>query len=559
MSAARSPDGSSPRWGAAGRRSRFAVVAAAVLALTVACSTSANSGGTGGGGGSTMTIVTPDTSIVWAIDNGFGGYEQGKNVQATMLRKPFVDSKQGRGVQQQDVYSYTPYLAKGYDVSADGLTYTFHLSDAKSQAGNTLTADDVLWSFERKFNTATSVIPGVMAPSLTDPKSQIRKIDDKTVTFTLPNAGLGTTFLALMSDLCGQIYDSTLLKQHVSADDPYAVKWSSQNPNFGFGPYSVTAYQPGVSVTMTGRDDFVLGAPKIKTINVRIVADPGTRANAVKNGDAQLAESVTPADSSSLAQDSKVIAPQVDNPNTYIMMPLVTNKAPFDNVAVRQAMAYATPYSQIVDNVYRGLAKRTGPGFLLNDAPGYSSAGFPNYTYDPDKAKALLAQAGFPNGVSFTLAVSAADPDTREAAIQIQTAAKAAGFTVTIDEQPAAEFAQQRVNHTSEAFILRDYAITLTPPYELLVYTAPKSSNNFADWEYKPFYDALAAGNALPDALSPQAGAAWNAAEKIYLDQSPIVFIAQVQPNVLVSSTIGGYAWTSDNWIDYFNLSRTDT
>ena len=545
----------SPTGRVGGRGALIAVTA--VAALLAGCASSANTASSAASSGatpSTLTIVTPDTGVVWAMDNGFGGYEAAKNLQATLLRKPFVDSAQGRGVQQQDVYTYGPYLAKSYDVSADGLTYTFHLADAVSAAGNKLTAQDVLWSFQRKFATPTSVLPGVMAPSVTDPDSQFKVIDDKTLSITIPNAGLGTTFLALMADLCGVVYDSTLLKQHVTADDPYAVKWSAENPNYGFGPYRVDSYTPGVSAVLKARSDFVLGTPKIATINIRIVPDAGTRANAVKNGDADIAEWVTPADSATLAADPNVIAPQVDNPNSYLMMPLVTNKPPFDNQQVRQAMAYATPYDQIVQNVYRGLAKRQGPGFLLRNAPGYSDAGFPDYTYDPAKAKELLAQAGFPDGVQFTVAVSAAEPDAKEAAIQIQTAAKAAGFTMTIDEQPASQFAQQRVDHSSQAFILRDYAITLTPPYELLVYTAPGSTNNFADWEYQPFYDALAAGNALPDALSDEAGQAWNAAEKIYLDQAPITFIAQVQPNVLVADKVGGYAWTSDQWIDYSNL-----
>ena len=536
---------------------RLAVISALLLAVVLfvaSCSSSSNNQGSSGDSSDTLTLVTPDTGITWSLDNGFGGYEQANNLHATLVKKPYVDSPQGKGVLQQDVYKYEPYLADGYTVSDDGLTYTFTLKDAKSVAGNTLSADDVIWSFERKFATPTSVVPGVMAPSITDPASQIKKIDDRTVSFTLPSAGLGTTFLALMSDLCGQIFDSTLLKEHVSADDPYAVKWSADNPNYGFGPYEVTDYQPGTSVVLSARDDFVGKAPAIKTINIRIVADPGTRSNAVKNGDADFAEGVTPADSSSLASDPNVTVPEVDNPNTFLMMPLVTNKAPFDNPLVRQAMAYATPYDQIVENVYRGLAKRNGPGFLLTDAPNYDGSGFPPYAYDPDKAKALLAQAGKSGGVDFSLAVSAADPDTMEAAIQIQTAAKAGGFNITLDEMPASEFSEQRSNHTSQAFILRDYAITLTPPYELLVYTAPESSNNFADWEYKPFYDALAAGNALPDALSPEAAKAWNAAEKIYLEQSPIVFITQVQPSALLSSKVGGYAWRSDNWVDYSNF-----
>jgi peptide/nickel transport system substrate-binding protein len=105
-----------------------------------------------------------------------------------------------------------------------------------------------------------------------------------------------------------------------------------------------------------------------------------------------------------------VTIPEVENPNTYIMMPLVTNKAPFDNVDVRRAMAYATPYQQIVDNVYRGNAVRNGPGFLLRNAPNYSDAGFPDYTFDPAKAKQILADAGFPDGVSFSLAVRPSRP-----------------------------------------------------------------------------------------------------------------------------------------------------
>jgi peptide/nickel transport system substrate-binding protein len=532
------------------RRTATLFVAAVPVA---ACSTSANSPSSGGARTDTLTIVLPDTGITWAVDNGFGGYEPASNLHATLIRKPYVPTKQA-GTFQQDVYHYEAYLAEGYTVSPDKLTYTFTLKPAKSAAGNTLSADDVLWSFERKFKTPTAMAPGLMAPSITDPAKQLKKIDDRTVSFTLPQAGLGATFLALMADLFGHIYDSKLLKQHVTPDDPYAVKWSTQNPNYGFGPYTVTSYQQGTSAVLTARQDFVLGPAPIKTINLRIVADAGTRANAVKNGDAGLAESVAPADSDALKSNPAVTIPKVDNPNNFIMMPLVTNKAPFNNVQVRRAMAYATPYQQIIDNVYRGNALRNGPGFLLNNAPGYTNSGFPDYTYNPAKARQILADAGFPNGVSFKLAVSAADPDTVSAATLIQTAAKTAGFDITIDQMPAGQFGEQRSNHTSQAFILRDYAITLTPPYELNVYTAPKSSNNFADWEYQPFYDARAAGNALPDALSPEAGKAWNAAERIYLDQSPIVFIAQVQPSAVFSSRLKGFAWRSDNWIDYSNL-----
>lgn len=527
----------------------------AVLALVVAACGSSDTEGssTSGDGAATdnLTIVMPDSNIVWAVDAGFGGLEPSMNTQATLIRKPYVQSG-GSEALQQDVYNYEGYLAEGYEVSEDGLTYTFKLKDAVSAAGNRLTADDVLWSYERKFATATSVSPPLMAPSITDPASQIKKIDDSTVSFTLPHAGLSATFLALTADLTSYIYDSTLLKQHVTPDDPYAVEWSNAwDSNYGFGPYRVQSHQQGVQTVLEARSDFVLGEPPIKTITLKVVADAGTRANAVKNGDADVAVGILPSDSADLKSDPNVFVPVVDNPNNYLMMPLVTNKPPFDDVEVRRAMAYAVPYDEILENVYRGQGLRQGPSFLLRDAPGYDDSGFPDYRYDPARAKQILTDAGYPDGVDFTLAVGPVDPDSREAAVQIQTFAKEAGFDITIDQQPAAAFNAQRSGHTSQAFILRDYAITLSPPYQLLVYTAPGSTNNFADWEYEPFYDALDAGNALPDALSEEGGKAWNAAERIYLEQSPIVFINQVQPAVVLSSGVTGYAWRSDNWLDY--------
>ena len=89
----------SPTGRVGGRGALIAVTA--VAALLAGCASSANTASSAASSGatpSTLTIVTPDTGVVWAMDNGFGGYEAAKNLQATLLRKPFVDSAQGRGV-----------------------------------------------------------------------------------------------------------------------------------------------------------------------------------------------------------------------------------------------------------------------------------------------------------------------------------------------------------------------------------------------------------------------------------------------------------------------------
>jgi peptide/nickel transport system substrate-binding protein len=503
----------------------------------------------------TLTVVTPDTSLIWAKDfRGFGGDEVLNNTGATLLRKPYVKSSKSDSY-QQDVNNFDSYLAASYSVSSDGLTYTFKLRDAISAAGNHLTADDVIWSYERKFGTATSPTPGVSAPVITAPDKQFTKIDAHSVSITIAKRGYGLTLLALLSDVTAQIYDSTLLKQHVTAADPFAVNWSENNPNFGFGPYVEKSYQPGVQALLTANEKFVLGPPKIKNILFKIIPDAGTRANMVRNGDADLAEGVLPADLVTLKNGTNTKIASVDSPNAHAVIPLVTNKAPFNNTLVRQAFAWAVPYQQIIDNVYHGLAVRQGPGFLRSDTPGYNGSGFTNFSFDPAKAKELLTQAGLPTGVSFTLTVSTAEPDMEQAAIQIQTFAKQAGFKITIDRVPASAMATGRDTHTFQAFITRDSAFVLTPPYELAVYTSPTGGNNLADWIDPAFQSALAAGNAAGDPLSAEAGKLWNAAEQIIINQAPIVFVAQIQPGVGMRSNVQGYAWRSDQDIDFSSMS----
>jgi peptide/nickel transport system substrate-binding protein len=535
------------------RRAAALAAISAVVAGAAACSSSSGSSGSSTASTpSTLTIVTPDTGMVFALDAGFGGLEVADNLHATLLRKPYLQSSTGTMVQDENTFD--PYLASGYTVSSDGLTYTFKLRDAISAVGNHLTSADVIWSYARKFNTATSVSPGVSAPAITDPAKQFKAIDAHTVSITIAKRGYGQELLALLSDLTSQIYDAVLLKQHATPADPYAVKWSSNNPNYGFGPYEVQNYQPGVQVSLIANPHFVLGPPKIKNILVKIIADAGTRANLVRTGAAQLAEQLQPADLVTLKTGPGTKIGEIANPNEYMEIPLLTNKAPFNNMLVREAFAYAVPYQQIIDNVYHGLAVRRGASFLRTDAPGYDGSGFTSFSYDPARAKKLLAQAGHPNGVSYTLSVSAAAPDAQEAAIQIQTFAKAAGFTVTIDQLPASAIAAGRTSKSFQSYIVDDYAVTLTPGYELGVYTAKNGGNNLAAWYNPAFYTALDAANAVPDPTTATAGKLFNAAERIFINEAPIIFVAQIQPNGAMTSTLDGFAWRSDDFIDYYNL-----
>jgi peptide/nickel transport system substrate-binding protein len=485
------------------------------------------------------------------IGPGYENLEFNLNTNATLVRNPYV--RDASGALGEDVTRFEPYLAQSYDVSDDGLVYTFHLRPDVRAAGNPLTVDDVLWSYERKWNSRTAT-PFVSAPIITDPSKQFVKRDDHTLAIHVARRSDGFTLLGLLANVTAEIYDSTLLKAHATPADPYAVAWSATRGNFGFGPYQVASFTAGQELVLTASPNAVLGKPKIDRIIERVVSDPGTRATLLKNGDVDIATQLRPADLADLAHDPDVKT-FTNQTNNIVYVTMRTTSAPFDQLAVRQAMTYAIPYKEILDQVYRGRGGlRAG---LIN--PGYPNAittGLRTPAYDPAKAKALLAAAGITTPVKVSLTVSNAVPDLQDASIAIRSAAAAAGFDITINLLPPAALQQALSTGNFQLSILRDNAITLSPPYELLLYLARGSVLNRAKFDNDAFYAAVERGVEAGDPLSAAAAPAWNEAQQIWQEQAPYTILAWVEPLSAMRADIDGFAWRSDNIIDFYLLSK---
>ncbi|MCL8025054.1 ABC transporter substrate-binding protein [Nocardioides bruguierae] len=538
-------------------RTRLGVLLAAGSLLALAACSGGSSGSDSAASDSdTLVIATASQPAGFAYEISPTGYETAEffeNTGATLIRNPYVDNEDGTA-QQQDYYNFEPMLAESYDVSKDGLTYTFHLDpDAVSVNGNTLTSEDVVFTMQRRFKTDTSINAFISAPMFTDPDTQVKAIDDETVAFTVEKKSYGFTLLSLLANIPYTIYDSTELKKHVTDDDPYAVEWSNTHPNFGFGAYSVADYTPGEQIVYEANEDFVLGAPSVKRIVQRVVSDAGQRANLLASGDVDIATQLRPADQVDLADSDEANIYTVDS-NAFVYMPLTTTMEPFDDVTVRQALTHAIPYDDIINDVYRGRASELS-GILGSSAPGYSDEGLSPYTYDPELAKSMLEDAGYTDPVEFTLTVNNSYPDLEEVATQIQTAAADAGFDVTIDEVNYATFQEGLSAKTFQASMGRDYAIVQSPPYVLGLFYTAGSPINWPNWEDQDFYDALDAGNNGGDPLSDASGEYWNEAEQIMRDQVPTIWMNYVQPLNAFATDVDGYAFRSDNVIDYSNLS----
>jgi peptide/nickel transport system substrate-binding protein len=540
-------------------RKLIAASIAAVAALTLAaCTTSASSSTTTPEASVPQEVVVAISAIpvAFALDapNGVTGpaLEIQTNTQGYLVRNKYVDGTEP-GTYAQDLFDYEGELAESYDVSDDGLVYTFHLRpDVVSDNGNTLSADDVVWSWERRFNTATSISPGAQAPVIIDPTTQIRKIDDSTVSFTISRAGDGLTLLSLLGNITSQIYDSVFLKSVATPDDPYAVTYTITDGNFGYGAYRIASTDGTSEVVLEARKEWVYGEPKVKKVTYRVVEDPATRSNALKSGDVDIANNLRAVDQADLEADPNVQIFSVDFPNQIYQFAMEVNQPPFDDQKVRDAIQYAVPTEQIVDGVFKGRAAKAD--WLLDPAiPGYDGSAIPTYDYDPKAAKKALADAGYPDGVAFTLTYNAGNPQIADSAVQFQSFAADAGFDITLQELPVAAFTEGRQAHQFQSILTNYSSFTATPLFTMNLYFT-ENANNTTGWTSPEIQDLIGKA-AQEDPTSDAAGEIWTEAAIVAEAGHAYAFIARVQPATGFGANIGGYAWRTDGAIDFSMIS----
>lgn len=486
----------------------------------------------------------------WAASNE--NYTLWSQTMVGLLRYEYVEKD---GVLVQDFTSFEGVLAdedEPFTVSEDGQDWTFHLREGVlSQAGNPFTADDVLYSFQRKF-----AVDGGLLPQMKDYFSsadQIEIVDDHTVTIHLDGVGNDNILLQMLTGQMGRIWDSEAMLEHATTEDPWSEEWAAQNSGAGFGPYEIDSVTADQQVVLAANPDYVLGEPAIKTITMQIVADSGTRAQLLQAGDVDVAEALTPGDQEAIAGADGVQLAEVDNPIEFVDLALVQNKAPFDDKLVRQAFMYAVPYDEIISEIYRGRATTSSGWFTASmGLPGVSDE--PAYTYDIDKAKELLEEAGKPS-VDVTLTVSNAIPDVVDAAIMIGSFAEDAGFNVTVEQIAPADFAAGRLDATYQSILVANRSQQQTPSYVRNFFLPGDVSNSGA---YVPTAEWTALNQAAIDAgpgTSEEAAPYWLEVNDFINDDASQLPILYKQPNQGYSSALEGMSYRYDNTVDYSVLT----
>jgi peptide/nickel transport system substrate-binding protein len=445
-------------------------------------------------------------------------------------------------------YNLRGKLAEKWEFSADGKTARFHLrKGVTSNHGNPLTAADVKYTFDRKFEVkgAGAFMTGVMGLAS---KDQVKVEGDHTVSFNIdkPNPIL----MIVCGHLANPIFDAKKCKEMATADDPWARKYLDTNVA-GFGPYALKEITRGQQLVATARPDYYGPKPYFETVIFREVPASATRLSLLKGGAVDIAQYLSPTEMKSLAGDPKATLTTVDA--SQMLWIILNNKfKPFDNAKIRQAMNYAMPRDAIIATILQGFGvKQTGlmPPFY----PGATDKFF-NYDTDIAKARALLKEAGLPDGFSTVLAYNAGNPIEEPIAIMYQTALKEIGIKLELKKLPAGTFFDSLTKRTEPMIFSLDAPWTPDPGFSLNLYFKSTSFVDFANY-VSPEADALI-DQSLSTLVEADRMAAVTKAQEVIMRDAPWAMIAYSGYQLAHAKDIKGLVYYTSNRLSFQDFAR---
>lgn len=293
-----------------------------------------------------------------------------------------------------------PGLAESWEVSEDGLEYTFKLRPGvKFHTTSFFTptrdfnADDVIFSFERQARADhpwNQYVPGVTyeyfdAMEMGSLIKEIVKVDDLTVKFVLSRAE--APFLANL----GMDFASIISREYADVLEAAGRKEDFNNAPIGTGPFQFVAYQKDAVIRYAANADYWGGRPAIDDLVFAITTDPAVRVQKLKAGECHVMPYPAPADIAALQADPNLIVQEQAGLNVAYLG-YNTTVAPFDNAKVRKALNMAINKQAIIDAVFQGsgqIAKNPIPPTMWS----YNEAVVDD-AYDPEAAKQILAEEG---------------------------------------------------------------------------------------------------------------------------------------------------------------------
>jgi peptide/nickel transport system substrate-binding protein len=331
--------------------------------------------------------------------------------------------------------SVVPGLAKSWDVSSDGLTYTFNLhSGVTFHDGSAMDAVDVISSISRVQSTD---IASPLA-SRVSPIVDMSMVDNETVQLKL-----NEPFAAILSSLAGIAI--------VPSEYENDIETLQQTP-IGTGPFKFDNWQPNSHIDMSKFANYrTSGLPKLDSVKISFVPESATRQVGLSNGEYDILPGVDPATALQLQGNSNVDIYQTRN-LSYTLLGMNVTRPPLDNANVRKAINLLLKRQDIVDGALFGAAVPGGPLSPALETWSMDTSDFSCYNNDVAEAAKLIKDAGITSPIELEILVLPRQ-DAKDISQVIQQQLNAGGFEITLANKEIGEFVQDWRNSDFDMFV----------------------------------------------------------------------------------------------------------
>jgi peptide/nickel transport system substrate-binding protein len=503
----------------------------------------------------TLLLVSengPNNLDIQGLGTNRPGYEASWNCYDRLIANATKTLPDGTLSYDRD--KFEPELAE--EMKAGDMSITFKLKkNAKFQDGTPVTAKDVKWSFDRAVSVGGFPTVQMKAGSL-EKTEQFVAVDDHTFRIDLIRKDRLT--VPDIAVIVPSIYNSGLVKKHASAADPWGLDYTKSN-TAGSGAFKVTSWKPGVEVVYERFEGWAGGKkPALKRVIWRTIPSSGNRRALMERGDADVSFDLPSKDFAEMKQEGKVKIVSTPISNGMYSVELNVKNSPFNNEKLRQALAYAMPYSKIMDAAMFGLAKPLFGG-KSNEVASIAWPQATGYATDLAKAKALMKEAGVSEGISTTISFDLGDGVTCEPIAElVQESLKQLGIQTTINKVPGANWRSEMAKKTMPLMVNFFSGWLDYPEYFFFwCYSGQNAVFNTPSYQNKEM-DALIDGARQAAAVGDKASYDKDVEgfiTKAYVEV-PRIPLFQPYLSVAMQKNITGYVYWFHRQLDYRSLHK---
>jgi peptide/nickel transport system substrate-binding protein len=420
----------------------------------------------------------------------------------------------------------SPGLATAWEQSEDGLTWTFTLREGvQFHNGEELTADIVVWSMNRIINPDTG--SGRVA-SVGGAEAVWEAVDTYTVTVTTPQP------IAILPQLVAGAGTEVIHPDSVNENGQVVIP-------IGTGPFTVEDLEGTTSLRLVKNPNYWQeGLPYLDAVRVTVISEDAPREAALLGGEVDWIARLAPQSVEALSQEAGIVVATTPALH-YQYIGLNTEREPLNDVRVRQAIAYAVNREQICAASEFGLCTvvegPTGPS-----SPWYND--YAPYGRDLDRARELLADAGYPDGFEMELMPTSAFEETTRAAQVVQANLADVGIRTTIIAPEWSEWLELEGSGQYDGYICSWNGLTDGNDYYYLQHRTGEVFN-FTGFSNQEFDSLVEEARTLTD--FDERYALYGQANQIVVDEAPYVYFYNRFFNRAYSDNVQGYVLRADN------------